>query len=231
MSIPASPASESESQPESLAPGPGYCSPCLYYSGDINIATGDGLANENDAFVWLSQVFTPFAVPTGHIWTITAVLINNLTFAGSVHSPKRAEWSIWKGTASGVAGTLLAAGANKAAFAATGRMLLGTVPEYTAKVALPQPIVLGAGTSFLNVMPQCTDPTLCSSQRFFESNVTDVAPLHHHGPANITNGSFWNSNFFTKDYGDPKTADPNNSLFSFEIIGTCMTSTGSACFF
>jgi hypothetical protein len=58
-----------------------------------------------------------------------------------------------------------------------------------------------------------------------------VAPLHHHGPANITNGSFWNSNFFTKDYGDPKTADPNNSLFSFEIIGTCITSTGSACFF
>lgn len=225
------PAAQTESQanpqPEVLAPGPAYCNPCLYYSGDLNIATGDGLANENDTIVSLSQVFTPFTIPTGHTWFITGVLINNLTEGSAIHLPKKAGWSIWKGTAAATPGTLLAAGANRAVFSATGRSVGGgTFPEYTASVTLPQTVALAAGTYFLNVMPQCTDPT-CSSQRFFLSNVTDVAPLHHHGPANILNASIWNSNFFGQDY----SANPGDSLFSFGIIGTCVTSTGAACFF
>jgi hypothetical protein len=231
---PSQSASGPESQPESasLAPAPAYCSPCLYYSGDLNQATGNGLANENDTGVSLSQIFTPFAVPSGHTWTITGMLINTVTLGASIHLPKKAGWSIWRGTSFGVAGTLLFAGANNATFAATGRILLGSVPEYTAKVTLGAPIALGAGTYFLNVMPQCTNPTSCSSQRFYESNVTDVPPLHHHGPANITNSSFWNSNFFgaVADYGDPNSQGAYN-LFSFGIVGTCVTSGGSACSF
>jgi len=231
---PSQPASGSEAQPESapLAPAPAYCSPCLYYSGDLDPAVGgDGLTNENDTVVSPSQVFTPFAVPSGHIWTITGVLINTVTVGGSVHLPKKAGWSIWKGTASGVGGTLLFAGANQAAFTLTGRTLGGgLIPEYTAKVTLPQPIALGAGTYFLNVMPQCTNPISCSGQRFFESNVTDALPVHHHGPANITNGSFINSGFFGADYADPNGFGTFN-LFSFGIVGTCVTSGGSACSF
>ena len=224
--------SEANSQPEMLAPAPAYCNPCLYYSGDLNIANGDGLANENDGIVSLSQVFTPFTIPTGHTWLITGVLINTLTEGGAIHVPKKAEWSIWKGTAASTPGTVFAAGANRAVFTATGRSVGGgTIPEYTASVTLPQPVALGAGTYFLNVMPQCTDPSSCSSQRFFLSNVTDVAPLHHHGSANVLNASIWNSNFFGESYVNAGVGISNGSLFSFGIIGTCVTSTGAACFF
>jgi hypothetical protein len=226
----ASAASEQPSQAESLAPGPSYCSPCLYYSGDMDPSdpNENALSNENDLIVSPSQVFTPFSVPNGHVWMITGVLINTDPESGTVHLPKKAGWSIWRGTSTGVAGTLLAAGANKAMFTPTGRTLVGLLSEYTALVTLPQPVALGAGTYFLNVVPQCTDPTSCSGQRFFESNVTDVLPVHHHGPANIVGGSFWNSAFFSSNYGDPNGQGDFN-LFSFGIVGTCTTTGGLAC--
>jgi hypothetical protein len=222
---------EAASQSESLAPGPSYCSPCLYYSGDLNTSdpNANGLSDENTPGDSLSQVFTAFKIPSGHMWAITAVLANVQAVSGSVHLPKKAGWSVWRRTSSGQPGTLLAAGASPAAFSPTGRNLLGFLPEYTAKITLANPVNLPAGTYFLNVMPQCTDPTSCSSQRFYESNVTDVSPVHHHGPTNILDDSFFNSNKFGADYVNANTEPGVFDLFSFGIIGTCTTTGGLTC--
>lgn len=84
---PSAPPPESAAAPDSgieegpLAPGPVYCSPCLYYSGDFDVSGSNpnGLTNENDTIVSLSQIFTPFSVPAGHTWQVSGLLANVLT--------------------------------------------------------------------------------------------------------------------------------------------------------
>ena len=235
-SAPASqPASEPASGPERLLPAPSYCTPCLYYSGDFDAAgpNPDGLIDQNGAVGGLAQIFTPFTVPNGHTWYITGLLINSLSVSSTgTHSPKKAGWSIWRGVNAGAAGTLVFAGANKATFTPTGRTLLGVYTEYTVHVALSQPVTLGAGEYFVNVMPQCTDPTACSGQLLYESDVEDALPAHHHGPANIVDSSFINSPSFTLNYVAATSEGSGLDLFSFGVIGTCaVTATGTACSF
>ena len=229
------PASEPASDPERLLPAPSYCTPCLYYSGDFDAAgpNPDALINQNGVVGGLAQTFTPFTVPSGHTWYITGLLINTLSISSTgTHSPKKAGWSIWRGVSAGTAGTLVFAGANKATFTPTGRTLLGVYTEYTVHVALSQPITLGAGEYFVNVMPQCTDPTACSGQLFYESDVEDALPAHHHGPANLVDSSFFNSSAFTLDYVAASSQGAGLDLFSFGVIGTCaVTATASACSF
>jgi hypothetical protein len=129
---------------------------------------------------------------------------------------------------------VLFAGASAAKFKATGRTLVsGTYTEYTVSVTLSQPISLSAGTYFLNVMPQCTDSTACSSQYvLYQSSVEDATPAHHHGPANIIDETFWNSNFFGFDYDAATSAGGCSvgtcDLFSFGVVGTCTVDRGGA---
>ena len=240
---PSAPLSESAAAPDSgieegpLAPAPVYCSPCLYYSGDLDPSgpNPDGLSDENDTIVSLSQILTPFSVPAGHTWLASGLLANVLTTQPKtggttrVHVPNKVGWSIWRGTSAGVPGTLLFAGANGAPFSETGRSLAG-LTEYTVHVVLPAPITLGPGTYFLSLMPQCTNSSSCSSQRFFESDVEDPTPAHHHGPANLVDQSFFSSNFFVADYVATTTEGVGLDLFSFGVIGTCtVNGTGAYC--
>jgi hypothetical protein len=210
-----------------------YCSPCLYYSGDFDVSGSNpnGLTNENDTIVSLSQIFTPFSVPAGHTWQVSGLLANVLTSQSAAssttgtHLPKKAGWSIWRGTSAGIAGTLLFAGANGATLSKTGRSGFG-MTEYTVHVTLPAPITLGPGTYFLNLMPQCTNLSSCSGQRFFQSDVEDFFPAHHHGPANLVDQSLLNSNFFGADYVDAASnaiacGGGGCDQFSFGVIGTC----------
>ncbi|HEY2524562.1 MAG TPA: hypothetical protein VGI29_05850 [Candidatus Binataceae bacterium] len=193
------------------------------------------MTDENDTIVSLSQTLTPFSVPAGHTWLASGLLINVLTTQPKtgrttrVHMPKKVGWSVWTGTSAGVAGTLLFTGATGATLSETGRSLAG-LTEYTVLVTLPAPITLGSGTYFLNLMPQCTDSTACSNQRFFASDVEDATPAHHHGPANLLDQSLLSSNFFAADYVAATTQGAGFDLFSFGVIGTCsVNGTGAAC--
>ncbi|MGH7913924.1 MAG: hypothetical protein ACREPW_04655 [Candidatus Binataceae bacterium] len=212
---------------------PSYCSPCRFYSGDFNSASpnAEGLSNENDDSVHLSQLFTPFTVPSGHQWIVTGLFINSLALVNTAN-PKRTGWSIWTGMSSGNSGTLRAAGTGKATFNPTGRNI-SLYTEYTIRVNLSAPVTLHCGTYWLNMLPQCTNAgdANCANQRYFEADVEDASPAHHHGPANIVDDSFINSNVFSLNYA-PAAATSGCSgnscdAFSFGVIGT--TTTGPLC--
>lgn len=230
----AQPSSDSSPQPREFLPAPGYCTPCLYYSGDFDSAgpNPDGLLNGNMSLVPLARIFTPFTVPSGHTWYVNGLLINTLSISNTgTHTPKRAGWSIWTGVSAGVAGTLIYAGANKATFAPTGRTLSGVYTEFTVKMALNQPIALAAGTYFLNVTPQCTNSSTCSGQLFYETDVEDALPAHRHGPPSIEDDSFLEYSGNSSYYVAATTQGAGLDLFSFGIEGTCVTGTGAACSF
>ena len=96
---------------------------------------------------------------------------------------------------------------------ATGRSGFGFT-EYTDSVAVS--LVLNAGTTYwINVTPVCA---ACSS-RAFESDVPPGTAANHVGPANIVDGSFFNSAFFGANF----TSTENEGvfhLFSFGVSGT-----------
>lgn len=203
---------------------PGYCNPCRYYSGNFDAAgpNPDGLANENDRVISLSQVYTPFTIPSGHQWTVTGLFINSFAETAEI-KPKITGWSLWTGVSAGQAGTLRAAGTGRATMTPTGRNVVG-LPEYTIMVTLSAPVTLPCGVYWLNMLPQCTNTSdsNCAGQRYYESNVEDASPNHHFGPANILDDSFINSNAFSIDYV-AATSQGSFDLFSFGVIGTATT--------
>lgn len=204
---------------------PSYCNPCRFYSGDFD-PTGpkpDGLSNENDEVVHPSQVYTPFTVPSGRQWTVTGLFINSLAVVNTA-DPKRTGWSIWTGMSSGNSGTLRAAGTGKATFSPTGRNL-SPYTEYTIRVNLSAPVTLHCGTYWLNMLPQCTNTgdANCASQRYFETDVEDASPAHHHGPPNLLDDSFINANTFSLNYAPATSVAGTGDAFSFGVIGTATT--------
>lgn len=226
--IPASaPSAQSQAAPRvksDVTKPPSYCKPCLYYSGDFDGTNADsnGVSNENDEIVDLSQIYTPFAVPSGKKWKVTGVFFNSLMTAG-VLDPVTTEWSIWTGVSAGHPGTLLAAGAGKGKLKATGRSFVGFT-EYTTSVS--SSVTLPCGTYWVNVLPQCTNTSDsdCTDQRFFLSGVADTSPAEHYGGTNITSDSFINSNFFGYNYeltnGIGSCTGTGCELFSFGVVGT-----------
>ncbi len=219
-----------QSEPATTTP-PSYCRPCLYYNGDFDAGGPhpNGLGNGNTEGGDLVQIFSPFTVPLGKKWIVTGFVINAMDVAG-VQDPPTTGWSIWTGVGSGVAGTLIAAGAGKGKLTPTGRSLEG-VNEYTTSVKAS--VTLRCGVYWLNVLPQCTDTgdTNCTTQIYFESDVEDASPAHHHGPANILDESFLSSNFFGVDYVSTVTECGGAScdLFSFGVIGTATAGPSSGC--
>jgi hypothetical protein len=198
---------------------PTYCQPCLYYSGDFNPtgANPDGLANENDVVVSLSQIYTPFVVPSGKKWHVQRLFVNSLAVTGT-QDPLTTGWSIWTNVASGQPGTLVAAGAGKGKITPTGRTFAGYT-EYTTSVKAA--VTLPCGTYWVNVMPQCTNDsdTDCTGQRVFESDVTDASPAEHYGSANVLGESFIFSNLFGYDWSPTTSNGSYFTLFSFGVKG------------
>ena len=213
-------------EPATKKPKP-ICKPCLYYSGDFDPSgpVPNGLINENATGTILAQVYSAFTVPSGPAWHVKGVFINTLSTV-SVLDPLATQWSIWKGVGSGDPGELLFSGAANGAIAATGRSFGGYI-EYTVSVKLKTAIVLNPGTYWLNVLPQCANPSdsTCSSSVFYESNVEDSSPANHVGPANVLDDSFWNSGAYSTYYlptwgGGGACHGTGCDAFSFGLIGT-----------
>ena len=104
--------------------------------------------------------------------------------------------------------------------------------EYTVSVKLKTAIVLDPGTYWLNVTPQCANPSdsTCSSALFYESDVEDSSPANHVGPANVLDDSFFNSGFFSSYYaptwgGSGACTGTGCDTFSFGLIGKQLTPT------
>ncbi len=203
------------------------CKPCLYYSGDIDPSNPDtnALSNGNSSLASiLAQVYSAFTVPPGRAWHVKGVFINTLSSV-AVLDPAMTQWSIWKGVGNGIPGELLFSGAANGAIAATGRSFAGYT-EYTVSLKF-KPIVLSPGTYWLNVMPQCANPSdsACSSAVFYESDVEDSSPANHVGPANVLDDSFWYSGSFSSRYaptwgGSGACSGTGCDTFSFGLIGT-----------
>ena len=201
------------------------CKPCLFYSGDFDSSNPDAnaLLNENIGFI-LAQVYSAFTVPSGPAWHVKGVFINTMSSV-AVLDPAMTQWSIWADVGSGNPGEMLFSGAANATIAATGRTDFG-LTEYTVSVKLKTAIVLNPGTYWLNVTPQCANPSdsTCSSALFYESDVEDSSPANHVGPANVLDDSFFNSGFFSSYYaptwgGSGACTGTGCDTFSFGLIG------------
>ncbi|MGB3549401.1 MAG: hypothetical protein WA993_01830 [Candidatus Binatus sp.] len=207
------------------------CKPCLFYSGDSDSSNPDTNSLINGIFSAvpiLAQVYSAFTVPSGRAWHVKGVFINTVNAIASVVvlDPSVTQWSIWADVGSGNPGELLFSGAGNATVTATGRTVSG-LTEYTVSVKLKTAIVLQPGTYWLNVTPQCTNPSdsACSSALFYESDVEDVSPANHVGPANVLDDSFINSTYFSFNYahtwgGSGACGGIGCDAFSFGLIGT-----------
>lgn len=202
------------------------CKPCLYYSGDFDSSgpVPNGLINGNISSISaLAQIYSAFTVPSGKAWHVKGVFINTLSSV-AVLDPAMTQWSIWTGVGSATPGELLFSGAGNATLTATGRSFLGYT-EYTVSVKL-KTIVLNPGTYWLNVTPQCANPSdsACSSALFYWSDVEDASPANHVGPANVLDDSFLNSTFYGYNYeptwGGGACSGDGCDVFSFGLIGT-----------
>ncbi|MGD0672886.1 MAG: hypothetical protein ABSB13_12455 [Candidatus Binatus sp.] len=202
------------------------CKPCLYYSGDFDPSNPDanGLINENaSSDSILAQVYSAFTVPSGRAWHVKGAFINTLSTV-AVLDPAMTQWSIWADVGSGKPGEMLFSGASDGTIAATGRTAF-TFTEYTVSVKFKTTVVLNPGTYWLNVTPQCANPSdsTCSSAVFYESDVEGSSPPNHVGPANVVDDSFLNSSFYSYNYA-PAQVDPCTDIgcdaFSFGLIGT-----------
>ncbi|MGH9453866.1 MAG: hypothetical protein ACRD2O_07845, partial [Terriglobia bacterium] len=89
---------------------PSYCSPCLFYGGDLNPndPNANGLANEMDLTVNQAAIYTPFVVPSGQTWNISGLFTDNLMNIQALS----ANWEIRSGVSSGNGGTLLFSGSS-----------------------------------------------------------------------------------------------------------------------
>ena len=197
---------------------PSFCKPCLYYSGDFDPANeqSNGQFNGNNLGA-LAYIYTPVSIPTGRTWKVTGLIGNfiNLNSGGGIVDPATAGWSIWQGVAAGVPGTLIASGVAPVTVTPTGRMLNAFV-EYNVVAKFKPAIKLPAGTYFVNLLPQCTNPAnvKCSSNTF-QISVADASPPHQFGSPNLLNASFFYSAALSVNY-----AKAVIGLYSFGVIGT-----------
>lgn len=214
--------------PRGATAQPSYCSPCLFYAGDLNPSApnAQGFANENtQPSVGLSATTYPAVhVPAGVNWDVTGLVTNNQSNNGGVLDPMQATWSISKGVSSGNPGTTIASGTATASVGPTGRSVFGFT-EYWVSVNF-SPVHLNPGGNYwISVVPQCTSTTdpACSSAEFFLSN-TDQTNAY---PAPITGHTglgFFNSSYFGYDYAPLCTVSADGCQYSsFGVIGTIGT--------
>jgi hypothetical protein len=199
---------------------PKYCSPCLFYTGDFNPKTGDGVDNELGGSLGsgeYAEVYDGMTVPKGKIWTITKLFINTLSTESSGIDPTE-PWDIRQGVTSGNGGTDVASGTGNDTFEPTGRSAFGYT-EYTNIVTLKKKAVLKAGTYFVDVLTSCQTSS-CTGGEFFETTQdspptrTKCTGTDCFGPPQPWDDSYFNSGYF----GDSWV--PIKGQFSFGAMGT-----------
>jgi hypothetical protein len=176
---------------------PPLCDPCLFYGGDLNPTDPNaaGLSSENTLLVTGSATYGNFNVPSSQSVTVTGILIN--VQANANFDPLTASYDIRQGVSEGSGGDEIASGSGNIAVAATGRNFLG-MNEYTVVVPLPTALVLGAGSYWFSITPNCTNGGFdgsCYDGRFFVSNVTGRTNSIHPGREGFGQ-MFLNSSYF-----------------------------------
>lgn len=181
---------------------PSYCSPCLFYGGDIdtNSSQANGLWNSVSNLggtVVDGFVSVPFQIPSGQNWIIGGLFGNDLATVGSAASQ---TWSVSSGVSSGNGGTVLASGTGRVTATATGRVAFG-LTEYTFMSKLPNSgrVHLSSGTYFMVAYPNCPNPSSCSGSIYYLSDSPDNPPTNAvgHEPGN---DSFFTSTYFGYSY-------------------------------
>jgi hypothetical protein len=180
--------------PRGATAQPSYCSPCLFYAGDLNpsAANADGFANENTqpSIAVSATTYPAVHVPAGQNWEVTGLVTNNQSNNGGVLDPMQATWSISKGVSSGNPGTTIASGTATAVVGPTGRSFHGFT-EYWVTVNFSPVHLNPSGHYWISVVPQCTSMTdpACSAAEFFLSNTDQTNAF----PAPITGIRAWAS--------------------------------------
>jgi hypothetical protein len=207
----------------------------LFYGGDFDATSpaADTFANENTIpgnFQTLSQIYSPFVVPAGETWKVTGLFINSIAYPTAL-DPAATPWEIRTGIPKdgGTGGTLVASGTNNATMTPTGRSLNG-IPEYTIEVTWTTPVVLGPGTYWENVTPQCTNPNnaQCTAEGFsgfLESDMETMYGLNGIGSPEPWQDSYSNSASFGLTWENTYTVhqqrgEPGGDAFSAGVIGT-----------
>jgi len=176
---------------------PPLCDPCLFYGGDLNTSDPNaaGLSDENSLFIPGSSTYGNVVIPSGMSVTVTGILFN--VQADANFDPATASYDIRQGVSEGNGGTEIATGSGSIQIQATGRNFIG-LNEYSIAVNLSAPVVLGAGSYWFNMTPNCTNGATdgsCYVGRFFVSNVTGRTNSIH-GAAEPGHEIFFNSSFF-----------------------------------
>ena len=182
---------------------PGYCKPCLWYSGDFdfNNFNANALANEADQLVSDSHIYAAWKV-VGTTTMVQGVFVNSLDTAGvGIDNPT--PWEIRKGMRDGSCGRVVKKGKGKSTDTPTGRSG-GSVTEYTHRVKF-RAFPLKSGIYWVNVTPQCFDDSVCPNARYFESSEDDdPQPLNHVGTKNLLHKAIWNSTTFGINCANPE---------------------------
>jgi hypothetical protein len=232
--VPASPAQYIAPMltPRSLT-APSYCSPCLWYGGDIDpsAANANGFANENtQPNVGLAATtYAAVHVPAGTNWDVTGLVTNNLSNNGGILDPDQATWSISEGITSGSGGTTVASGTATASVGPTGRSDFGFT-EYWVSVNF-SPVHLNPGHNYwISVVPQCTNAgdSACNTAEFFLSDSTSQTNAYPGPLTGHTGLGFFNSSYFGFTYAPICSVSAEGCQYlSAGVIGTIGTG-GSA---
>ncbi len=166
---------------------PPYCSPCLFYSGDLDPNNGGALGNGTTIAngSGTAAIYIPFVVPTGQEWDVRSLFINEVV-TNALVDPAEAVWSISAGVSAGQAGTVVVSGRGPVTMTPTGRSW-GGLTEYTFQVQVSE-FELQPGKYWLSVLPECTNQNDqgCLLTVYAASAVEDNPPMNFKGssPAN-----------------------------------------------
>jgi hypothetical protein len=190
-------AGSNEAGPPPVMVPPALCDPCLFYGGDLSPSDPNaaGLSDENTLLVFGSSTYGNFNVPSSESVTVTGVLFN--VQADANFDPLTASYDIRQNVSEGSGGTEISSGSGSIAVAATGRNFIG-LNEYTLVVPLPTALVLGPGSYWFNLTPNCTNGAYdgsCYVGRMFVSNVTGRTDSIH-GAGEGNGQMFLNSAYF-----------------------------------
>jgi hypothetical protein len=190
---------------------PKYCSPCLFYGGDWNNPdpNWESLA-DFDGQIYKAAMYTPFSVPRGKTWIVTAIFANVGFFGFSKMDPAKAEWSINSGMHSGSPGKVIASGKTQGTAKPTGRKAStgrGEMIEYTVAVKLPKAVKLTGGKTYWeSVVPPCnnTHDRACQFAAAYETDTFDNTHkkqgAHAFGPKQPLGLAFDNAPYFDAHY-------------------------------
>ncbi len=182
---------------------PALCSPCLFYGGDIDLASPNaaGMSDENTLLIaGGSGTYSAVNIPAGVTATVYGILYN--IQADAAFDPPQGTYDIRTGISDGDGGTSIASGSGTIEVQATGRNFLG-LNEYTVALSFSPAVTLTSGEYWFNVTPQCLN-TLdgsCSVFRQFYSNTTSLANGVHAGWQPMGQ-LYLNSSFFGFTYTD-----------------------------